>query len=112
MTDAQILDRFREICGALPSAEEYIMVHHPAFRIAKKPFAILNGPDGQLAISVKVEKTVQAVFLKDPRFYRTPYIGQHGWVSLPVTANIDWEEVAELVQGSYRLTAPTHKTRK
>jgi phosphoribosylglycinamide formyltransferase-1 len=41
------------------------------------------------------------------RFYIPAYLGSRGWVGLRLdTSEIDWEEVTELVSGSYRLVAP------
>ena len=44
----------------------------------------------------------------DPeRFYVPPYVGPRGWVGVRLDVHpIDWEELAEVVQESYRLTAP------
>ena len=42
-------------------------------------------------------KPDQPLFLKDPRFFRTPYVGQHGWVSLRINAApLHWPEVRGL----------------
>ncbi len=38
-------------------------------------------------------------------FFKTPYIGHQGWVSLPATGRLDWKEITELVKGSYALVA-------
>jgi predicted DNA-binding protein (MmcQ/YjbR family) len=99
------LPRLRKICLALPGAEETENFGHPFFRFKGKPFCIFHGPDQGHTIAVKVSKTEQPMFLEDPRFIRTPYIGQHGWVSLNATGRLNWEEVEELVKGSYRLVA-------
>jgi len=41
------------------------------------------------------------------RFYLPAYIGPRGWIALRLdTGKVDWDEVAELVMGSYRLIAP------
>ncbi len=41
------------------------------------------------------------------RFYLPAYIGPRGWVALRLDGGqVDWDEVAELVVGSYRLIAP------
>jgi predicted DNA-binding protein (MmcQ/YjbR family) len=41
------------------------------------------------------------------RFYLPAYIGSKGWVALRLDqGDIDWDEVTELVTGSYRLIAP------
>jgi predicted DNA-binding protein (MmcQ/YjbR family) len=36
-------------------------------------------------------------------FYKTPYIGQNGWVSLKAGGPLDWTEIRHLVTESYRL---------
>ena len=40
------------------------------------------------------------------RFFVPPYVGCHGWVGLWLDVAIDWDEVADLVEESYRMTAP------
>ena len=44
----------------------------------------------------------------DPaRFFRPPYVGHRGWVGVYLDVqNIDWDELADLVEDSYRLIAP------
>jgi predicted DNA-binding protein (MmcQ/YjbR family) len=43
----------------------------------------------------------------DPeRFFVPPYVGHRGWVGMRLDRRPDWNEVAELVRRSYRLTAP------
>jgi len=41
------------------------------------------------------------------RFYMPAYLASKGWVGLRLdTGKIDWDEVTELVMGSYKLIAP------
>jgi len=41
------------------------------------------------------------------RFYLPAYVASKGWVGLRLDiGEIDWEEVSELVRGSYQLVAP------
>ena len=35
-----------------------------------------------------------------------PYVGHHGWVGAWLDVEIDWDEVADLVEERYRMTAP------
>ena len=105
---AAVLPRLRKVCLALPGAEETENFGHPFFRFKGKPFCVFHGPDSAYTIAIKVAKTEQGIFLQDPRFIKTPYIGQHGWVSMKVAGRLDWEEVEELVKGSYRLVAGWH----
>src|SRR5271170_185373 len=107
LSEAQILERMRKICGALPGAVETVTFGHPTFRVAGKMFAVLEEYKGELGICVKVEKELQGIFLDDSRFFRTPYVGKHGWVTLKVyAARLNWTEIRELVKGSYLLAAP------
>lgn len=109
-----MIDRLRKICLALPDVEEAVMHGHPVFRIHSKSFCIWHGVDGDPAIALKVAKSEQGIFLEDSRFYKTPYIGQHGWVSIRVRGRpdgqeMDWDEIVELVKGSYHLAAPRRR---
>jgi hypothetical protein len=40
------------------------------------------------------------------RFFVPPYVGQHGWVGVRLDGPLDWDEIADLVTDSYRMTAP------
>ena len=111
MDERKILDGLREICLALPKTHETATFGHPTFQVGTKTFAVLETYKGQLSISVKVGKPMQSVFLEDPRFYRTPYVGQHGWVSLRVNGKLDWKEITGLVHGSHQLVGAKKRNR-
>jgi hypothetical protein len=56
-----------------------------------RAFTVLEEYKGELGICVKVEKELRGLFLGDSRFFRTPYIGKHGWVTLKVyAAALNW----------------------
>ena len=40
------------------------------------------------------------------------YLGVSGWVGLDLDDSTDWDEVAELVETSYRLTAGVRRVRR
>lgn len=40
------------------------------------------------------------------RFFRPPYVGPSGWVGVWLDGDVDWEELAGLLEDSYRMTAP------
>ncbi len=106
ISEQEVLRRLREICLSLPGTSETVTFGHPAFQANRKTFAVLEEYKGELSICVAVGKRMQNVFLKDPRFYRTPYIGHRGWVSLKVHgAPLSWREVKELVVGSHALAS-------
>jgi predicted DNA-binding protein (MmcQ/YjbR family) len=104
---APLLTRLRKICSQLPDVTETVTFGHPTFQVGGKTFAVFEQYKGEFGLALKVEQELQQVFLKDPRFYMTPYAGKHGWVTLRMEPKPpDWKEVREMVRGSYRLVAP------
>ena len=106
-----LLTKLRKICSELPDVEETVSWGHPTFKIGGKTFAVFERYKGEFGLAVKVERELQDVLLKDPRFYLTPYVGKQGWVTLRMQARpVDWTEVREMLKGSYRLIAPKKRT--
>jgi predicted DNA-binding protein (MmcQ/YjbR family) len=100
---ASALRALRDISRTLPGAEEYVMVHHPAFRVGKKPFAIA-GMESEVTVSINLGPEAQGHLLSDDRFTKTRYIGQHGWVTVDFDA-LSKPELIALVTDSYRRIA-------
>jgi hypothetical protein len=109
------LDKVRRLALALPEVVETESFGHPWFRAggpAGKMITVFGAEGGHWSICVKCGKADMGIFLADPRFVRTPYIGKHGWVSLKLdAAKPDWEEVRELLRMSYRSNAPARLVR-
>lgn len=93
----------QKLCDCLPDAEPYVMVHHPAFRVGKKPFLILGMNQGP-TVSINLGAEAQQDLLQDARFSRTPYLGQHGWVTVAFD-ELESDELTELVEQSFRRVA-------
>jgi hypothetical protein len=108
----QRLDRVTKICKALPEAGFELAGKHATYQVRKKVFAYyLNDHhgDGMIAVCCKVLPGDNAALIAaHPRkFYMPAYIGPRGWVALRLDIpGVDWNEVADLVRGSYRLVAP------
>jgi len=102
---AGLLLRLRKICNGLENIQETVSFGHPTFQVGGKTFAVFELYKGELGLALKVEKELQQVFLNDPRFYLTPYIGKRGWVTLRMNTKPNWSEVRDLLKGSYRLVA-------
>jgi predicted DNA-binding protein (MmcQ/YjbR family) len=108
----KLMKELRAIAAKLDDSEEYVMVHHPAFRVGKKPFAIA-GMDHETkgaTVSINWGPDAQRQFLDDARFARTPYIGQHGWVTV-AHAKLKRGELAALVTESWKRVAKKKKKR-
>jgi predicted DNA-binding protein (MmcQ/YjbR family) len=102
------LDRLRTICLALPEAVEKETWGDATFRVRDKIFAVAGVEEGRVSMSCKAPPGAQEILVgADPkRFYRPPYVGHRGWVGVRLDAGTDWDQVADLVEESYRMTAP------
>jgi predicted DNA-binding protein (MmcQ/YjbR family) len=99
--------RLKKICLALSGTEETYIWEHPHFRVRGKIFVSFGEYKGEWGITLKVGQLMQGVFLDDPRFFRAPYVGKYGWVTLRMdAAPLNWTEIRELIRGSYQLVAP------
>ena len=109
-----LLARVRSLALAFPDAAEKISHGRPAF-FTKKVFAYYGGSlkvDGEWAqhpqsIMVQPDESDRRALLEDDRTFVPAYLGPSGWVGLDLDADTDWTEVAELLDASYRLTAPS-----
>ena len=117
--DDPYLARLREVCLALPEAAEKVSHGHPNF-YTKKVFAVFGGvvkgdhDSDRWAQSVLVlpDLLTREAALSDERFFVPGYYGPYGWIGLDFrAAEVDWDEVAELVTESYRNTAAVRLTR-
>lgn len=108
------LARVRETCLALPGADEKVSHGRPNF-FTKKVFAIYggvlkgdhhSGRYDQSMLFLPAEDEVPA-YDNDDRFFFPAYYGPNGWrgIDLSEAASIDWDEVAELAEESFRHTA-------
>jgi hypothetical protein len=74
-TEDDLLEKLRELSRTLPGAEEYVMVHHPAFRVRKKPYVVVGLRRQDKAVfSVNLGRMEQADLLEDERFHKTRQI--------------------------------------
>jgi predicted DNA-binding protein (MmcQ/YjbR family) len=106
------LRRLTKIALALPEATRQIYGSHAQFMVRKKTFAYFldnHHGDGMVAVTCKVFPGDNKALAKAQpgRFYLPAYIASKGWVALRLDAGkIDWDEVRELLLGSYGLIAP------
>jgi predicted DNA-binding protein (MmcQ/YjbR family) len=105
--DDPYLEDLRKVCLALPESAEVEAWGRPTFRAGKRMFAVFEGSDDHpFAVIFKPESDERPVLLDDPRFHVPAYYGPGGWLSLDFTAaEVDWGEVAELMESSYRQVA-------
>ena len=106
------LARLTKICLALPEAVREDKNQHAAFSVRQKIFAYyLNDHHGDGIVSVACKAfpgdNASLAAAHPKRFYLPAYIGPRGWVALRLdVGTVDWEEAADLLKGSYLMTAP------
>ena len=102
----RMLKKLRDLCLSLPGVSEVEAWGHPNFRVGKKTFAVFEFYRGRPCIAVKAPDGLQQLLIDEVRFFRTPYIGNRGWVSAWVDREVDWGLLQDLVKRSYGLIAP------
>ncbi|MFJ5716038.1 MmcQ/YjbR family DNA-binding protein [Neobacillus sp. NPDC093127] len=104
---ASMLENLRTICLAMPEAVELIDgFGHNTFKINGKSFVISGESDKGFNLSFKSDRETQELLLQKEYFFKTPYIGQHGWVSIQNPQGEDWDELTDLLQEAYLRAAP------
>jgi len=101
------LARLRRLCLALPQAEERRTWDCATFRVRARIFAMHVAWAGE-AVWCKAPPGVQAMLVEvaPERFFVPPYVGCRGWIGVRLDRATDWRELAELIERSWRMTAP------
>ena len=110
------LAKLRDIALSFPEAFEKISWGRPVFSAAKM-FAMYGGSvktdiKGQYiqyphSVLIKADDSERTALEQDERFFYPAYMGPFDWLGLDLSvADLDWAEVRELVDASYRLVAP------
>ncbi|MGP4053531.1 MmcQ/YjbR family DNA-binding protein [Mycobacterium sp. 4D054] len=109
------LAEVRDIALGFPEAFEKVSWGRPVF-CAPKMFTVYGGSvkgaaKGEFtehphSVLVKVDDSDRKALEQDRRFFLPAYLGPFGWLGLDLTAaKVDWTEVAELVDASFRMAA-------
>ena len=108
----RLLGALREVCARLPEVDEHVDgFGHTTFKVRKKSFVIAGMGETGAAISIKADHETQDALTRRGPYYRTPYIGQHGWISIDDPLGHDWGQVTELIVDGYRHAAPKRLAR-
>jgi hypothetical protein len=105
------LARIRDICMALPGTVERLSHGAPTFFAGgKKTFVMFmddHHGDGRLAIWCAAPPGVQATLVDEEpgRFFVPRYVGPRGWVGVRLDVDVDWDEVAGIIDDGFRAVA-------
>lgn len=100
------LERLRSFCSLLPETAEVDVFGNPTFRVGARGFATFEVIETGPSVCVKITPEMQALLVERHGFAAEPDTGHFGWTHVHLDGSVDWDEVDELVIGSYRLVAP------
>lgn len=104
------IERLRALCMKLPEATEQSegSVGRPVFKVRDKIFAMQHGMEGRPSLWCKSTLEFRDMLVQSDagKFFVPPYVGHHGWVGVWLDVEQDWGFVSDLVEASYRKTAP------
>jgi hypothetical protein len=105
--DDPFLAALRAVALAFPESSEVESWGRPTFRAGRKIFATFSGTDDRpYGVIFKPDADDRLALLAEERFYAPPYWGPGGWLALDFeAAPVDWDEVGELLDASYRQVA-------
>jgi hypothetical protein len=96
----------RRLCLRLPDAVEIEAWGDPTYRIRNKIFAMEKGAGTEVWLKGS-PGAQEALVGSDPDcFFVPPYVGHKGWIGARLAMIEDWDELAGLIEESYRLIAP------
>jgi len=98
--------RVRAIAMRFPDAVEVTAWGRPTFKAGKKIFVFVGATMEQpLTIVIKPDPLDAPALRQDPRFWSPPYWGPSGWLAIDIDGDVDWGELTELIDSSYRQVA-------
>ena len=110
--DDEVEARVRKICLALPESGEKETWGNPTFRVRNKIFAsfgTVENPEGKTVhvMTMKAAPDEQESLLAEGHpFFYPRYVGSKGWIGVVLDDQTAWDEVAELIEDSFREIAP------
>jgi predicted DNA-binding protein (MmcQ/YjbR family) len=103
--DDPLVERVRRICLRYPEAVEKLSWGRPHFG-AGKNFAFVGATmDRPYSLVFKPDPESRRAEDEDARFFVPPYWGPSGWRAIDLDGAVDWQEIAELIDESYRQIA-------
>lgn len=109
---AASLAKVRELALGLPEMTERVSHGAPSWFVRDKKLIATfyddHHDDGMLALWTAAPDGVQATLIEtEPeRFFRPPYVGHRGWIGVRLDVDVEWDEIAQILEDAYRCVAP------
>ena len=105
------LEHVRRLALGFPETEERLSHGAPAFFWrGKRAFVMYmdnHHDDGRLALWCDAPPGAQdaLVHADGRRFFVPPYVGTRGWLGVRLDLDLDWEQVADIVEDAYQMAS-------
>ena len=107
---SSVYKRVKDLCEALPEVTTRKSHGEDAWFVRKKMFVMTadRHHDDRVALWCAAPLGLQATLVEDDpdRYFVPPYVGHRGWVGVYLDVEVDWDEVAEIIDDAYRSVAP------
>jgi hypothetical protein len=112
--ELKLIEKVKKLAAKLPEVDVAVDgFGHTTFKVGKKSLVLIGGgEDGNGSLSIKADVDTQKALIKRGPWTRTPYIGQHGWVTAWGNDKLDWSEIEDLFEDAYRASAPKRLLRQ
>ncbi len=104
-----ILGQLAMICGSFPGVVEITegSVGDPVYKVGGKIFVMQHGVGDRMSLWCKAPPGVQGALVaaRPDRVFVPPYVGHNGWIGFWLDDDPDWDEIADAIDESYRMTA-------
>ena len=98
----EVLGQLEALCAVLPETSTATQFGNPVWKAGKKTFLSTHYYTGRMQLSFWVGPDQQTLLTQDPRYQIPAYTGHNGWINLDVEAQADWQEIEQLLLGSYQ----------
>ena len=102
----------RRLCLALPGVVEVKAWGHPNFRTSGRTFAVFEIYKGRPCIAICADPEEQSFLVERFGFFRTPYIGNRGWVSVWVDQPAPFRLIGDLIAQAHRRAGETRRRKR
>ncbi len=117
--DDPFLERIRQLARSFPGTGERISHGRPVFFTRKvfAYYAMVAKVDGAWvqhpqSVCLFLPEDERLAVRDLPHCWFPAYIGPFGWLGFDLTHDTDWEEISEMFDDSYRMTAPQRMVRE
>jgi len=113
----QALHRIREICATFPEVAEQVRDAN-AFSVRGRNFVVFwpnwfSNPRPSVWCKAPLGVQEQLIARDGERFFVPAWMGRFGWIGVWLDPPPDdWDELAEIFETAYRMTAPRRLTAK